>query len=664
METMISFVVPRHCVPMLSCGLSRLQKALIEHPARVRIASAPTGAGKTYAFLRAVIRDGAKVLFVVPTRRLAQNIASSLVADVRAHLSGSPHDADAFVAIWTSDERDRLRTLDPAIKVQQVRVEHVRTMHDFPHGKFVIATPESIAHLMVSGFRQHLQTPFTLRDLAFFDHIVFDEFHTIEPRGFGLAGSVARLVTAHPETGTRVSFLSATPIDIRPTLDVLGIGGHTVALLNEEVVTASPDRTDGMRALHGDVAFEFVRSSGSLADVVEQRIERVRHAVSEAGGGQAVFVYDSVQELMRDKERTAAVLDGIGIPLERRLALNSYDDTMTSSVEGYFSIGRGRDPRDFAVVVGTSSIEVGVTLGTRFMITDAGHGPASFVQRVGRVARGDVAGDVIVRVENQAAGRHSWFGPCLSRLGGGGSLDITTFQAAFLGKRGSELGSTRDVRDDNPRPASGLSMPARAVWNTSLFWVAMGRSVKLSVPQKRGILSLAPSRAGVLRAHLKTVERDGGPAGREWVRAIENEALRFRDIGAHVRVRTPTNEHRLPWRVYAANERLRYARQEVDKDGSVIVHIETELPFALSGDRSYVEERLHLLSPVDMICIEVPAKDALQCYLRRLRQDSNDPRTPGPRRPALAAAIDIVRLTQVLPVGDAAANVESPALVM
>ena len=49
--------VQRHCVPSdPQSGLSPLQSALLESPQRVRVVSAPTGAGKSYAFLQALLQ--------------------------------------------------------------------------------------------------------------------------------------------------------------------------------------------------------------------------------------------------------------------------------------------------------------------------------------------------------------------------------------------------------------------------------------------------------------------------------------------------------------------------------------------------------------------------------------------------------------------------------
>ena len=86
----MALTIARHCVAQLDNGLSPLQQALLEEPRRIRIVDAPTGAGKTYAFQQA-LRNGKRILFIVPTRRLAQNIAASLINDLAAKYCGQSH---------------------------------------------------------------------------------------------------------------------------------------------------------------------------------------------------------------------------------------------------------------------------------------------------------------------------------------------------------------------------------------------------------------------------------------------------------------------------------------------------------------------------------------------------------------------------------------------
>ncbi len=86
-----------------------------------------------------------------------------------------------------------------------------------------VPTPESVAWYL---FNAHLRTdgidPENLLDLLRLSHVVFDEFHTIEARGMGMACALATF--AWQALGTaRISFLSATPIDLKTTLVGFGI---------------------------------------------------------------------------------------------------------------------------------------------------------------------------------------------------------------------------------------------------------------------------------------------------------------------------------------------------------------------------------------------------------------------------------------------------------
>ena len=112
-----------------------------------------------------------------------------------------------------------------------------------------------------------------------FDHLVFDEFHTIEARGFGLAALCARLASA-PFGRVRVSFLSATPLSIRPTLERLGVTATDIAEL-EEVVS------DTGRSLHGDVVLSLSEAPSLAALVAEQQ---AAVAAEVAAGRQVVLI--------------------------------------------------------------------------------------------------------------------------------------------------------------------------------------------------------------------------------------------------------------------------------------------------------------------------------------------------------------------------------------
>jgi hypothetical protein len=134
-------------------GLSALQGVMLDDPHPVRLLSAPTGAGKSWAFQKAMRERGACVLFVVPTRRLAQNLRKGLVADLVRN--GMPEaGALARESLWTSDERAAQEA--EGVNVRDRRLQEVRA----EHGRMILATPESVAwHLLNPRRRSEAVSP-------------------------------------------------------------------------------------------------------------------------------------------------------------------------------------------------------------------------------------------------------------------------------------------------------------------------------------------------------------------------------------------------------------------------------------------------------------------------------------------------------------------------
>ena len=409
-EDDLSLTVLRHCVARGGGNLSPLQARILHDPLPVRIFSAPTGAGKSYALVRAAA-EGRRVLFVVPTRRLAQNLAAAALMELSAGMAAG--EAESLVALWSSDETARLRAENPDVKIGRLRVRQTRELGS--NARFIVATPESIASMLLGALRPgHADHPFSISDLvANFDHIVFDEFHTIDARGFGLCAVVARAVAA-TAGGAKLTFLSATPIDVLPVLAALGLPPEAVAVGAEAVVTEAAGTGSNLRALHGDVEIRFCRHVHML-DLLEAHEAALRDCLDR--GRQVVVILDSLDTLHAGKRDFAAFFDRLGVSAAKRLAINSVDDGAEPAMDGAFVTDRNADPVDYPVLLATSSVEMGVTFKAGLIAMDAGHDALSFVQRVGRVARNDEPGLVLVRYDAGTASRKSWLRGMLSAFG-------------------------------------------------------------------------------------------------------------------------------------------------------------------------------------------------------------------------------------------------------
>lgn len=388
---MLRLVIARHCVPSSHPDqLSPLQEALLHRPERVRIADAPTGAGKSYAFQYA-LRQGARILFIVPTRRLAQNLAVSFVRDLVTHAGWSMKKAESKVAVWSSDATTKL--LERGIlNITGHRVRQIQALNETCEGgEIIFAIPETVSHLLLQRRLEPGQAATTVLDLLVnFEHIVFDEFHTIEPRGFGLAAVCAKLAASFDWSRAKVSFLSATPLAIRPVLEKLGVPKESIVELRETVGEEG-------RPLHGDVQLGFSQAA-SLADLVEAHTGALVREIQ--AGRQVVIIYDKLADLRRELPRLKSIFSDHGIHSDQVLSINSIDDSGTGTARTGFATGRHRNPDEFAVIVATASVEIGVTFrAANLLFMEPGFAPMNFLQRYGRAARRGEDGEVWVRYD-------------------------------------------------------------------------------------------------------------------------------------------------------------------------------------------------------------------------------------------------------------------------
>lgn len=623
-------------------GLSPLQEALLTHASRIRIASAPTGAGKTYAFQRAV-GNGKRVLFIVPTRRLAQNLAASLLEA----------DGSCQVAIWTSDEKERLTAQSPEINIGRLRVRQLRGLEAKREGDIIIATPESVAWLLLRPSKPGVgerwtSIPDPVRE---FDHIVFDEFHTIDARGFGLAAALCKVVgSIAGEHGARITFLSATPIEIARVLSAFGVPQTSIVHLAETVITGSFDETGPARALHGDVTVSF-RDAPDVAALAEACETQIRTCLE--GGRQVILVFDALRDLLPAKEHLAAFFDRIGVPKQERLAINSTDDSATGGLTREFCTGRGADPLAYKVLVATSSIEVGVTFRAGLMIMDPGFDALSFVQRVGRVARGDKPGAVVVRVSPQQTNGKDWLRRLVADLSleiaGTGSIPVRRFTELAMKSMAARFTPHDDLAAPSA-PAIFRSMPMRAIWCSALFWAVMERNDKVTVGLRRTLESFRPPQAGYFLMHLKRLCASPLHSAKAWTAAFEAEALRLRSIPQHVTIKEPDGCcRRLTADIFECYEALMASPSFLENGNELVVIIDRPLEQLLrDSDRRFVDRKVEALFPHKTNTDFVPARNAANDWLRRASQYLRGARLQD-QQDVLHAAIELVRLSGIVP---------------
>jgi CRISPR-associated endonuclease/helicase Cas3 len=386
----MAVTIRRHGVPSDSeTKLSPLQTELLYSPKRVRMASAPTGAGKSYAFQRAMIDNQARILFIVPTRRLAQNLKLSVINTLQKEAGWDQVKANHKVTVWSSDTTDALKKADKVgkdkISITGFRIREIYELDETREGgEMIFTTPEVVSGILLRGdFLKLGQADTGVIDLlSQFDHIVFDEFHTIEARGFGMAAVFAKLAAElQQRCRAKISFLSATALDIKPVLLKLNVPKEQIDVLTE---TVTDECSPLIRPIHGDVQLAFAQQE-TLAELIADYRDEIRAEI--AAGRLVVAIYNNLGHLQRQRTDLAATLEQLGVSHDKRLLINSIDDSHQSAAaefEADFTVGRDKEPTDFQVLIATSSVEMGVTFNTRLLLMEPCFEPLNFLQRYGR----------------------------------------------------------------------------------------------------------------------------------------------------------------------------------------------------------------------------------------------------------------------------------------
>jgi CRISPR-associated endonuclease/helicase Cas3 len=660
----LSFIIARHAVPAGPDGLSPLQARILAEPAAVRVFSAPTGAGKSHAFIRAAA-NGQRVLFIVPTRRLAQNLAQDATA---AFAALDPPVLDA-VHLWSSDETERQRQLDPRYRPWHDRM--LALVGD--KVQFIVTTPESVA-LMLLGYASGGRgtDPFGVSYLVqYLDHVVFDEFHSIDPRGFGLCAFVARLCAV--AEGPRVTFLSATPVDIVPVLTALGIPAGSIAVGAEAVLDDPPGLpgqvTPGLRVLHGDVRLDFV-TEPDMTVLLEAQAEDIQACLARKR--QIVVIFDSLEELQKQKQALAAVLSRLGISPEQCLAINSIDDSAQGmSLDGLFVTDRGASPADFPVLIATSSVEMGVNFQAGMLVMDAGHDALSFVQRVGRVARADEPGLVVVRRDPSREHRQPWLRMMLMALeaeGMGQRMSVSRFLDIVLRavRQRFEVPSGALEADDVPR--TFRAMPQRAVWAACLFWHALERArPRHLVGQEAVLRRLVPAKVSKVAALLQAVAGDGAGRvgfGADWARAFLKQAETLRDIAPTVVVQEPSRRlGAVPLHWINRYSVLQAFPLVADEKGGWTLFLDRALHDVLrNGESVFIVKERTVLLPNGQ-SYRVPAVEAASRAVTEMAVLEKKPGTSAKLAAQLRAAAELVRLSGLIPNEEALEAVKGTAIL-
>lgn len=571
--------------------LSRMQRRLLSDTPWIRVVDAPTGSGKSYAFQKAVLpegkNNGGHVLFVAPTRRLTENLASALVEGLMAETKPQAIDKNL-------DETAQRQAIEQAVMVWngQQRIENAlqgRTIwrkrqfssigNPFRLGRTVFTVLEIVRDMLfptrlVAGEGDNRGSVWLSR----FKHVVFDEFHTLGPDGLALALVMVAMVQAINQREqirakernrdpryTYLTFLSATPVDVLSFLKA-GLGstphqatevptparlvklddtdsGDGICLVSESLIHSDQPQwpTPGdwgtqarYRSLHGDVALEGVEAY-TISELVEGRLEDIVQDIQQRR--QVVCLWDSKAQLMVERQeveriiRAAWASKGHGREL---IFLEVHAAADRRRGEGTSPIALGAAD----VILGTASVEAGVTFrDNRLLLMEPGFTLMNMVQRLGRCARGinqgiPTQGRVVIRVDPDGSWKNDYrpWWPCvveaLQKMNSTSRVDtlmVALRQAAWPGA------------DNGLYQQDGLGGRAQA--RASLFWagcwMVLERNGKtrsnewMGNPPRRVLgIKVQLSKLELLLKRPHKVRRNTGPINLQLLTTAEYGALK------------------------------------------------------------------------------------------------------------------------------------------
>lgn len=636
-------VVRRHSVPILEGGISPMQTAILKSRSLINVVSAPTGAGKSYAFRKGVI-NGERILFIVSTKRLGENQQMSMIADLidpdLAEKEGRKPWPEALarrkVQNWNSDFLDKAL----AAGFHNCFDYYTANFGQLDHragGEIVYCTPETLGNIFMrctkSGATGDMGVAAAVN---WFDRIVYDEFHTIHEKGFGLVTTIAATARAWAAESnvprkSSVFLLSATPVDISKTLTQMGFDvtdPDEVRFIREEL-------TDGPgRVLHGDVVLEFHSGQSPVSYASTTPFGQQLGPKSKA-----VIIYDSLRKMKEEEPQLTEMFRDNSILFES--GLHSQIESETS--------GKSRSLDSATVIVGTSSIEMGVTIPHAVhMITDAGFNPMSLLQRIGRAARGDIEGHVTVVYSS--IGSRPWLLEIIERLAPlGDNVSVEELTGVFASA--AKVSERMDAGDECTISLIQTfgTLGNRATYCCALYQYVLARKLTMNgnVHYARRLRDIAAGNAKgkLIHALCKTLE--GSATGKKWLAAFLASAENLRDFAPTIRVTSDRGEFTYSEYWLRKNTDILEAHVvEFDHKGDAFVRVDN-IDFTICEDRKSIQDTRIILLP-NGESRSVPSSSARSDFVNLC----SGLLANRMEKKIYEAASRLVSLTGVLPYGD------------
>lgn len=339
----------------------------------VVVLAAPTGTGKSYAFPLPVVSDKKLSPLANPTC-LIISPTNALVEDLKRQYAAQFPELSGKVETLNAKKLDELGAHGTKRWKQILNIVKGNNV--------VITNPDLLNWAMTGGYAFHKNQEPVTSLLAVVRYFVFDEYHLYDEEQVAIVLSWMILqkhqaLAANPNV--KFVFASATPQ--MELLKLLEGFGFSIKIFPEVILSEKPERG---RQIHGELKVMFKQTPDPNTAVCEYLTANVRRLRTWFDAGKKVL---------------AMFDDMASIRQARPVIERNFPDYNLAEESGYFTkSGYQDDTPNANLIIGTNKVEVGVNLDVQVCIMPKGRRLSNFIQRFGRVARGEESGVVVVMV--------------------------------------------------------------------------------------------------------------------------------------------------------------------------------------------------------------------------------------------------------------------------
>lgn len=348
--------------------LHKIQKEFLNYSnfSNINIIIAPTGTGKTYSFALPIIN------------KHRENKLSS-IKESRRGIIVSPTNALINDMVYNLKQNFKEVSIDVlnSSKLKEKGPERWKEILSILYENDLIITNPDLLNFIITG-RYLYEIKGERQWTELFEHIdyfIFDEYHLYDEEQVANILSFILLKDAlFPYKDIKFIFTSATP---EKGLEEFFRDSNIDYKLFEEVISNSDKNS---RAIHGKIELNFIKSE------ISNYILSNKKAIYDfkAKNKKILIIFDKLRDAHLFLER--ANIEFVGLRIEEETGWLTKSNSKSNLAE-------------CDIIVGTNKVEVGVNYDVDVCFMDQGKYFRNFLQRIGRVARGNREGHIFIFVD-------------------------------------------------------------------------------------------------------------------------------------------------------------------------------------------------------------------------------------------------------------------------